>query len=52
MHKNPDFLTETEQIEIKIGGSSKGSNAYISQRLDRLVTHNDKLFFCKYHISW
>ncbi len=26
-------------------GTSRGSNAYISERLDRLVTHNDKFFF-------
>ncbi len=49
-HKNPDFEIETEQINIKNGGYIEGKNACISERLDRIVARNEKLFDSIYHI--
>ncbi len=50
IHKNPDFVKVTERIDIKSVNTSKGNSTYISERLDRIVAHNEKLFFYKYHI--
>ncbi len=38
-------MTETKQIGIKLLDTSRRSKVCISQRLDRIVTRNENLFF-------
>ncbi len=49
IHKYPDFVTVTERIDIKIGGHIEGKQ-YMHLSVDRIVAHNEKLFFPKSHI--
>ncbi len=53
-HKNLDFLTMSERIDIKIGGYIERKLcvcfACVSDRLNPIVAGNEKLFFLNYHI--